>query len=107
MFVQDTHNEQYGEQYGDVSQVVEILREQNVHLREQLAQEREANRENRRLLAAALERIPAIEAPPEATGAPEAATESGEGAPYGTSRQEAQDSLQRRHSWWRRFFGLE
>ena len=32
------------------------------HLREQLDKEREANRENRRLLAAALERIPAIEA---------------------------------------------
>jgi hypothetical protein len=29
----------------------------------QLTQEREANRENRRLLAAALERIPAIESP--------------------------------------------
>jgi hypothetical protein len=32
-------------------------------LREQLASEREANRENRRLLAAALERIPELEAP--------------------------------------------
>lgn len=85
-------------------------------MEEQLGLERDANRENRRLLAAALERIPAIEAAPEATGAPE----SGEGAPYGTSRQEAEDSLhprreepftdqgpQERRSWWRRFFGVE
>ena len=33
--------------------------------------------------------------------------ESEEDAFYGTSRQEAEDSLQRRPSWWRRFFGLE
>jgi aspartate/methionine/tyrosine aminotransferase len=90
-----------------LSALVEAKDETIELLRHQLEQEREANRENRRLLAAALERIPAIEAPQEATGAPEAATESGEGAPYGTSRQEAQDSLQRRHSWWRRFFGFE
>jgi hypothetical protein len=40
----------------------------------------------------------------EAPGASETATE---GAPYGTSPPEAQDSLQRRPSWWRRFFGFE
>jgi excisionase family DNA binding protein len=57
-------------------------------LREQLAAEREANRENRRLLAAALERIPAIE-PPEAPGA----SETDEGELFGTSPQEAEESL--------------
>jgi hypothetical protein len=44
-----------------------------------------------------------LESRSEATGAPE----SDEAAPYGTSRQEAEDSLQRRPSWWRRFFGIE
>jgi hypothetical protein len=91
-------------------------------LRQQLEQEREANRENRRLLAAALERIPAIEAPQEATGDPERAEEepygthappkpeapisdeAEPGAPYGTSREEAEASLHRR-SWWQRWFG--
>jgi hypothetical protein len=30
------------------------------------------------------------------------------GAPYGTSRQEAEESLQpRKRSWWREFFGME
>ncbi len=88
----------------DQTELVESLQDQVTYLRRQLDAERNANMENRRLLAAALERIPAIEAPGplEATGAPE----SGEGAPYGTSRQEAEDSLQRRPSWWRKFFGL-
>jgi hypothetical protein len=45
------------------SPMVEVLKDQVAHLRDQLDKEREANRENRRLLAAALERIPAIEAP--------------------------------------------
>jgi hypothetical protein len=88
-------------------ELVEELRDRLRYVERQLEQEREANRENRRLLAAALERIPAIEAPPEATGA----AESDEGATYGASPQEAEDSLQRRSeqqgSWWRRFFGLE
>ena len=33
--------------------------------------------------------------------------ESDEHTLYGTSAQEAEDSLQRRSSWWRRFFGFE
>jgi len=33
--------------------------------------------------------------------------ESEEHTLYGTSAQEAEDSLQRRSSWWRRFFGFE
>lgn len=44
-------------------EIVEVLRSQVDDLREQLRSEREANRENRRLLAAALERIPELEAP--------------------------------------------
>ena len=39
----------------------------------------------------------------EDTGGPE----SDEDTLYGTSAQEAEDSLQRRSSWWRRFFGFE
>jgi hypothetical protein len=84
-------------------------------MREQLAEEREARRRADTIIAqlsqanaALARRVPEIEAPvtdaTEATGA----SESGEGAPYGTSPQEAQDSLQqRRSSWWRRFFGFE
>ena len=65
-------------------------------LEQQLEHEREANRENRRLLAAALERIPAIEAPEEGDEPPEAADprSTTEGRQEPTSRP-----------WWRRMFG--
>jgi hypothetical protein len=43
----------------------------------------------------------------EDTGAPGPLAPGDESPPYGTSRQEAQESLQRRRSWWREFFGLE
>jgi hypothetical protein len=52
------------------------LRARVESLERQLEQEREANRENRRLLAAALERIPAIEAPDTEETTPEARTEA-------------------------------
>src|SRR5215217_7241313 len=45
------------------SALIEAKDETIEFLRQQLAQEREANRENRRLLAAALERIPELTAP--------------------------------------------
>jgi excisionase family DNA binding protein len=76
------------------------LEGQNRFLRAQLEAERESNRENRRLLAAALERIPPqLEAPSEPREAPETATaEETERHPGG-----AQEGAQR--PWWRRVFG--
>jgi hypothetical protein len=44
-------------------ELIEELREHTRSLEEQLREERRANDENRRLLAAAFERIPALEAP--------------------------------------------
>jgi hypothetical protein len=78
----------------------DVLREQVAFLRDQLAQEREANRENRRLLAAALERIPELEAPPHAREASETASEGQEGS--GTAREQQEPA--QRHSWLYRFF---
>src|SRR5215207_4200126 len=75
---------------------IEQLRNDVADWKEQLREEREANRENRRLLAAALERIPAIEPPPGTV--PSEPPESPETA--------SQEPPQRR-SWWRAFFGLE
>jgi hypothetical protein len=72
-------------------------------LREQLDAERQAHAESRRLLAAALERIPAIEAPPETRGSPETAPEEPEGVTPRPSTPEPQTGAQR--SWWRRMFG--
>ena len=63
----------------------------------------EANRENRRIIAALTSRIPAIEAPSDERESPETV----EGEPERAeprSAAEAQASTQRR-PWWRRVFG--
>jgi hypothetical protein len=65
-------------------------------LREQLQAERQAHSEARRLLAAALERIPAIEAP-------ETAAQEPEGEEPRPDAPGAQEGAQR--PWWRRVFG--
>ena len=85
----------------DLSGLLESKDETIMLLRQQIEAEREANRENRRLLAAALERIPAIE-PPETRDDPETGTE-------GESSTETpdEDAGRERASWWRRFFGIE
>jgi hypothetical protein len=72
-------------------------------LREQLAAEREANRENRRIIAALASRIPEIEAPAEPRESP---VSSSEATDKGTAPLEQQEPIQRR-SWWRTLFGLE
>ena len=69
-------------------------------LREQLEAERQAHAEARRLLMAALERIPAIEAPQEAS---EAAETGGQGRGQHSATVESQEGVQR--PWWRRVFG--
>ncbi len=95
--------------------LVESLQDQVVYLREQLAAERRANDENRRLLLAALERIPPqIEAPAEArespvspgpTDTPTAAGGEAHAATEPPQRGESQGGGGRERSWWRRVFG--
>jgi hypothetical protein len=63
----------------------------------------EANRENRRIIAALTSRIPAIEAPTEPPGTPERVEGEVERAEPRSGAGEAQDSEQR--PWWRRIFG--
>src|SRR5215210_6979487 len=76
------------------------LRDRLRYVEQQLEQERQAHGEARRLLAAALERIPAIEAPEEAPQAPEPDEEQQQGR--GTVGSEPQAAPQR--PWWRRVF---
>ncbi len=76
-------------------------------LTEQLQAERQAHAEARRLLAAALERIPPqLEAPQEEPlgGAPETAAEGREGAEPRSGTAGSQEGAEPR-SWWRRVFG--
>jgi hypothetical protein len=80
--------------------LIEELRDRVRSLEDQLREERRANEENRRLLAAALERIPAIEAPRESPESP------GPGEPTPTPTDSgARPENQSSRPWWRRIFG--
>ncbi len=78
-------------------------------LREQLQAEREANRENRRIIAGLVQRIPELEASQETPQAPQTAPETSEGASRSgtvgaqTGAQEPQGRARR--PWWVRIFG--
>jgi excisionase family DNA binding protein len=73
-------------------------------LARQLEQANERDRENRRLLAAALERIPPqLEASPEPPETPTEATEQPGRVGPQTSVEGAQEGVER--PWWRRVFG--
>jgi hypothetical protein len=88
----------------DQSERIEDFREQVAYLREQLAQANERDRENRRIIAALTQRIPAIEAPPDsAPDAPQAPEPGEEQQGRGTVGSEPQAATQR--PWWRRVFG--
>jgi hypothetical protein len=88
----------------DQSKRIEDLREQVAYLRDQLEQANERDRENRRIIAALTSRIPAIEAPQEASReAAETVEEAPERAEPQPDRVEAQEGSQR--PWWRRFWG--
>lgn len=87
-------------------ELIEDLREQVGFLRTQLEQEREANRENRRLLAAALERIPPqLEAPQDVpSDQRESTVTASEEQSKGTIPPDQGDA-EIRGSWWQRLFG--
>src|SRR3712207_5877320 len=86
--------EQYAEQRAnDAPGVVEVLREQNGDLREQIEFLRDELRRKDAILMSLTQRIPELETPSqEPTGAPETATEEVEPSPE-------------RVPWWRRWFG--
>jgi predicted nucleic acid-binding Zn-ribbon protein len=99
----EARHEAQGEGTVNLSALVESLQDQVGYLREQLQAERQAHSEARRLLAAALERIPPqLETPPESPGgAVEASGPPDRGDPPATGG--AQEGVQR--PWWRRVFG--
>jgi|SRR5215218_775690 len=78
-------------------QLIESLQDQVRYLREELTAERRANDENRRLLAAALERIP-----PQLEASQEPEPRSGASTPADAGG-EAQEPSER--PWWRKIFG--
>jgi excisionase family DNA binding protein len=87
---------------------VEVYRELIDELRDRVRSLEEANRENRRIIAALTARIPEIEAPADtASEAPQAPTEATE-QPGRIGAQPAVEGAQEPaepRSWWRRVFG--
>lgn len=88
----------------DMPGVVEVLRDEVVNLREQLAAERDANRENRRIIAGLVNRVPELEAPraerDRTAPGPEEAAEG-----YGPSGTAGGPETGVQRPWWRRVLG--
>jgi hypothetical protein len=91
-------DEQQTEQTAD--HTAELIRT----LQEQLAAERQAHAEARRIIAGLVERIPAIEAPSDERESPQTVEEAPERAEPRPDTGQAQEGAQRR-PWWRRWFG--
>jgi len=89
-----------------VSYLREVVRSRDDEIRRREEEYREEARRKDHLLAAALERIPAIESPDTPSEPREAPVTPSE-EQHGThASPESQEPSQRR-SWWRAFFGLE
>ena len=73
-------------------------------LREQLEAERDANRENRRIIAMLTSRVPELEAPQEPRDGHLTASEGSESVRERPFTEEAHEGAERT-SWWRRVFG--
>ncbi len=73
-------------------------------LRSQLEAEREANRENRRIIAGLVQRVPELEAP--RNGHETATAEPDREEEHRPATDGAQEAAEPR-SWWRRWFGFE
>jgi len=84
-------------------ELIAELRDRVRSLDDQLDQEREANRENRRIIAALTSRIPAIEAPTDEREAPQTAQEEPERAEPRSDAPGAREGVRR--PWWRRVLG--
>jgi hypothetical protein len=97
------HRQDTGQPRSASNALISELRARISSLEYQLEQERQANSEHRRLLAAALERIPPqLEAPSEARESTQTVQEEPERAgPYSAS-VESQEGVQK--PWWRRVF---
>ena len=80
------------------------LRDRLRYVEGQLEAERQAHAEARRIIAGLVERIPAIEAPPDDRESPETADEQqGRGQQPHSDAPGAQEGVQR--PWWRRLLG--
>jgi len=81
------------------SETVEVLKNQNEFLKDQLEAERGASAELRRIVAGLVQRIPELEAPRDA---PETVAGEPEGMDATITSPAPQEGAEQRRSWWRR-----
>ena len=89
-----------GDQTAVEGSIVKVLQDQLTFLRDQLDQERDANRENRRIIAGLVQRVPELEGTTEPREAPETVSEGTDREDVSLEPQEASE----RRSWLSRFF---
>src|SRR5215208_826737 len=89
-----------------VSYLREVVRSRDAEIRRREEEYREEARRKDHLLAAALERIPAIE-PPDSSSEPRESPEKASEEPHSTHAPPEQQEPSQRRPWWRQFFGLE
>ncbi len=91
--------------------LAEELRDRIAYLERMLDQEREARTEERRrhdtLMVTLMQRLPELEPPRDEPHGPETDAETSEGVDAPTGQVDRETGVQRRSSWWRRFFGFE
>jgi hypothetical protein len=76
-------------------------------LRDRVRALEEANRENRRIIAGLIQRVPELAPPRDEPHGPETVAEEPEGTDASTDQVDRETGVQRRSSWWRRFFGFD
>jgi hypothetical protein len=99
-----TGDEVRGEEVQASQELVEVLRAQVEDLQSRLDRETEANRENRRIIAGLIERVPELEP---ATQEPRESDLSAEGAERSSTSTEPRPGPEAgvERPWWRRIFG--
>jgi hypothetical protein len=102
--VDDTSKNRSNDTSNDTSRLVDALEDEVAHLRRQLDQANERDRENRRIIAGLVQRVPELEpARDVTTEAPEAAEMASKAIDRGEVPQVSPEPPQRR-SWLSRFF---
>ncbi len=105
VFVDATRHDVRPEPPSDASrEVIEVLRAQVEDLRGRLDRETEANRENRRIIAGLIERVPELEAPSQEPRESDLSA-SGEERTSTPGRDRPGPEAPASRPWWRRIFG--
>ena len=88
-------------------ELVEELQDQVAFLRRELEARTEEARRKDHIIMSLTQRVPELEPPRDEPHAPETVSETAEGTDTPPDRGDRETGVQRRSSWWRRFFGFD